>query len=79
MNELKESVKSNMTIENLEGYEYATQVVLDIINQIINSAEMDGEILAHSNHLNSKEHDIEEFDLYDLLSHFNCRITAQNE
>ena len=35
-------------------------------------------MLVHSSKL-KPEYEIEEFDLHDLLKHFNCRVTVERE
>lgn len=66
----------NMTKENLDGYDCAVMAALDIIKQIIHTAEMDGEILVHSNKI-SDGHDLEELDLQELLELFGRRVASQ--
>ena len=66
----------NMTKENLDGYDYASETALNMIKQIIYSAEIDNETLVHSDKIND-EHDSEEFDLHGLLELLGCRAVAQ--
>ncbi len=74
--DVKNMAKEDMTQENLEGFEYAEKNILSLIEVLISSATCDGEILVHSSELNP-EYEIEEFDLHDMLKHFNCRVIAE--
>lgn len=76
MNNMKDT--SDMNEDNLKGYEYAVETMLNILNQTIYAAEMDGETLVHSDKL-SEEHELEEFDLNDLVKFLGCRVVAQKE
>ena len=75
---IKEMTKEDMTQENLAGFEYAEKNIISLVEQLVNYAESDGEILVHSSKLNT-EYEIEEFDLHDLLAHFNCRVIVEEE
>lgn len=78
MKEQRESLveNENANNENLLGFDYGVEATLTLFKAIIHSAEVDEEILVHSDKLNP-DHDMEEFDLHDLLNHFKCRITMQ--
>lgn len=78
MNKMKDTITSDMNEDNLKGYEYAVETMLSIIRQTIHAAEMDDEILVHSDKI-ADENDIEEFDLHDLLGLYGCRVVAQKE
>lgn len=78
MNKMKDTITSDMDEDNLKGYEYAVETMLSIIRQTIHAAEMDDEILVHSDKI-ADENDIEEFDLHDLLGLYGCRVVAQKE
>ena len=78
MNKMKDTITSDMNEDNLKGYEYAVETMLSIIRQTIHAAEMDDEILVHSDKI-ADENDIEEFDLHDLLGLYRCRVVAQKE
>lgn len=49
--------------------------MLSILRQIIRAAEMDDEILVHSDKI-ADENELEEFDLHDLLELYGCRVVA---
>ena len=76
MKDIRDQSCENMTKENLDGYDYAVETALSMIKQIIYSAEVDNEILVHSDKI-SDEYDTEEFDLQELLEFFGCRVVAQ--
>lgn len=67
---------SNMNEDNMKGYEYAVETMLSILKQTIHALEMDGEIFVHSDKINP-EHELEEFDLHELLELCGCRVVAQ--
>lgn len=77
LKEMRDQSCDNMTKENLDGYDYAVEVALNGIKEIIYSAEMDNETLVHSDKI-SEEYDTEEFDLHELLEILGCRVVAQN-
>lgn len=74
--DIKNMAKEDMTQENLDGFEYAEKNILSLFESLVSCAKCDGEILVHSSGLNP-EYEIEEFDLDDLLKHFNCRVIAE--
>ena len=76
MKDIRDQSCENMTKENLDGYDYAVETALSMIKQIIYSAEVDSEILVHSDKI-SDEYDTEEFDLQELLEFLGCRVVAQ--
>ena len=78
LEDIKEMAKEDMTQENLDGFEYAEKNILSLIEALISSATCDGEMLVHTSKL-KPEYEIEEFDLHDLLKHFNCRVTVERE
>ena len=57
MNKMKDTITSDMNEDNLKGYEYAVETMLSIIRQTIHAAEMDDEILVHSDKI-ADENDI---------------------
>ena len=77
LKEMRDQSCDNMTKENLDGYDYAVEVTLNGIKEIIYSAEVDNETLIHSDKI-SEEYDTEEFDLHELLEILGCRVVAQN-
>lgn len=76
LKDVREQCTDNMNRDNLDGYDYAVQTTLSLIKQIIYLAEIDNETLVHSDKI-SDEHELEEFDLQDLLDLINCRVVAQ--
>ncbi len=78
LEDIKEMAKEDMTQENLAGFEYASRNILMLIASLVSSANADNEILVFNGKL-KPEHEIEEFDLHDLLKHFNCRVTVERE
>lgn len=74
MDKLKDTLTDGMNEENLKGYDYAVEMMLNILRQT--AAEMDDEILVHSDKIDD-EYDIEELDLHDLLELYGCRVVAQ--
>lgn len=76
LKDIREQCIDNMSTDNLDGYDYAVKTALNMIKQIIYSAEMDNEALVHSDKI-SDEHYLEEFDLQGLLELLECRVTAQ--
>ena len=72
---IKDFRRENINNEQLIGFDYGVETTLSLLSSIIKSAEIDEEILVHSDKLNPE---LEEFDLHELLNHFNCRITMQN-
>lgn len=78
MNKMKDTIASDMNEDNLKGYEYAVETMLSILRQTIYAAEIDDEILVHSDKI-ADENDVEEFDLHDLLELYGCRVVAQKE
>ena len=48
MNKMKDTLTGGMNEDNLKGFEYAVDTMLSILRQIIRAAEMDDEILVHS-------------------------------
>lgn len=75
--DIKNMAKEDMTQENLDGFEYAEKNILSLFESLVSSATCDGEILVHSSKLNP-EYEIEEFDLHDLLEHFNYTVTMKD-
>lgn len=77
--DIKNMAKEDMTQENLDGFEYATKNISSLFESLVKCAEMDGEILVHSSDLKPEYeiYEIVEFDLHDLLAHFNCRVIAE--
>ena len=76
LKEVRDQSSENMTKENLDGFDYAAETAMSMIKQILHSAEMDNELLVHSDKING-EHDMEEFDLHGLLELLGCRVIAQ--
>ena len=74
INDVRET--SDMSKDNLDGFNYAVEEMLSILKQMIHAAEMDGQIFVHSEKINSED-DLEEFDLHDLLELCGCRVVAQ--
>ena len=73
MNKMKDALTGGMNEDNLKGFEYAVDTMLSILRQIIRAAEMDDEILVHSDKI-ADENELEEFDLHDLLELYGCRV-----
>lgn len=69
INQMKESITADMTKENLDGFDYAVETMVSLLRQTIHSAEMDNEIFVHSDKI-ADNHELEEFDLEDLLELF---------
>lgn len=80
MNIVKDSdtLTGGMNEDNFQGFEYAVDTMLNILNQTIHAAEMDNEILVHSDKI-ADENELEEFDLHDLLKLYGYRVVAQKE
>ena len=76
LKDIREQCIDNMSTDNLDGYDYAVETALSMIKQIIHSAEMDNEVLVHSDKI-CDEYDLEEFDLQGLLKLLGCRVIAQ--
>ena len=76
LKDMRDQSGENMTKENLDGFDYACEVAITAINEIVHSATLDGSILVHCDGINDK-YDTEEFDLQGLLQLFNYRIAAQ--
>lgn len=75
MNKMKDALTGGMNEDNLKGFEYAVDTMLSILRQTIHGAEMDDEILVHSDKI-ADENELEEFDLHDLLELYGCRVVA---
>lgn len=75
MNKIKDALTGGMNEDNLKGFEYAVDTMLSILRQTIHAAEMDDEILVHSDKI-ADENELEEFDLHDLLELYDCRVVA---
>ena len=76
LKDIREQCIDNMSTDNLDGYDYAVETALSMIKQIIHSAEMDNEVLVHSDKI-CDEYGLEEFDLQGLLKLLGCRVIAQ--
>lgn len=76
INDTRKTCTSEMNKDNLEGFNFAVEEMMSILKQTIYVAEMDNSILVHSEKINP-EHNLEEFDLHDLLELCDCRVTAQ--
>lgn len=75
MNKMKDALTGGMNEDNLKGFEHAVDTMLSILRQTIHAAEMDDEILVHSDKI-ADENELEEFDLHDLLELYGCRVVA---
>lgn len=78
MEELKNPLCSDMNEDNRDGFDYAVDNCVRLLKELVHAAEVDGEILVHSEKI-KEDCEIEEFDLNDLLKLFDCRVIAQKE
>lgn len=75
INDTRQICTSGMNKDNLDGFNFAVEEMISILKQTIHAAEIDNSIFVHSEKINP-EHDLEEFDLQDLLGLYDCRIVS---